>query len=236
MTRTLVLGGTAWLGRLVAADARDRGHDVTCLARGDSGPAPDGVRLERGDRSRPDAYAGLGGDWDLVLDVSRVPSHVRGAVSALDGRVGHWTFVSSGSVYADQSGPLVESSPVLPAGGDDAPYGEAKAACEQALPDGSLVVRAGLLAGPGDPSDRSGYYVGRMAAAGSAPVLVPDVADQGMQVLDVRDLAPWLVDLAGSGASGVVHGVGEPVTIGALLAASGAVAGHRGVQVEASAA
>jgi nucleoside-diphosphate-sugar epimerase len=234
MTRTLVLGGTAWLGRLVATDARDRGHDVTCLARGESGPGPDGVRLVRGDRSRPDAYAGLDGQWDLVLDVSRVPSHVRGAVEALGDRAGHWTFVSSGSAYADQSGPLEESSPLLPPGEDAAPYGEAKVACERALPAGALVVRAGLLAGPGDPSDRSGYYVARMAAAVDAPVLVPDVADQPMQVLDVRDLAVWLVDLAEARSGGPVHAAGTPSTVGELVELSAQVAGHRAGTVPAA--
>lgn len=227
MTRTLVLGGTAWLGRFVAADARDRGHDVTCLARGESGTAPEGVRLVHGDRALPDAYAALDGDWDLVLDVARVPSHVRGAVAALGPRAGHWTFVSSGSVYADQSGPLDESSPLLPPGDDEAPYGEAKSACEQALPSGATIVRAGLLAGPGDPSDRSGYYVARMAVAPDEPVLVPDVADQPMQVLDVRDLAGWLVDLAEAGEPGAVNAAGTPSTVGGLIDVGARVAGHR---------
>ncbi|RLV55390.1 NAD-dependent epimerase/dehydratase family protein [Aeromicrobium phragmitis] len=233
-SRVLILGGTAWLGRHLAAAALERGAAVTCLARGESGSPPDGVEWVRGDRSRPDAYDELDGEWDHVIDVARVPSHVASAVATLRGRAAQWTFISTGSVYADQSVPLHEDSPLLPAGDDDAEYGSAKVACEQFVGPDALVVRAGLIVGPGDPSDRGGYYVARMSAAREEPVVVPAVRDQPMQMVDVRDLAGWVVELADRGVTGVVHGAGERTTVGHLLDVSAQVAEHAGDRVEFS--
>ena len=238
MSSVLVLGGTSWVGGQIAQEAVARGHDVTCLARGESGDAPAGVTFVQADRSAHDAYDGVRDQrWDLVVDVSRQPDQVRSAIQALGSTTTHWTLVSTGSVYADQSGPLTEDSPVLdPIDGDVAgpeQYGEGKVACEQAVRQlhRHLIVRAGLIGGPGDRSDRLGHYVARFALAGDGPVLVPAVADQPMQVVDVRDLARWIVTSAEGGATGTVHGAGEPTTVGALLALSAEVAGFTGDQL-----
>lgn len=240
MVSTLVLGGTSWLGGAIVHEAIVRGHDVTCLARAESGRPPAAATFVRADRSRPGAYDDVAGRrWDAVVDVSRQPGQVRSAVAALGGQASHWTFVSTGSVYVDQSGPLVESSPLLDAfEGDEAgpeQYGEAKVACERSVLElpRSLVVRAGLIGGPGDRSDRLGYYVSRFAVAGDEAVLVPAVPDQPMQVVDVRDLAAWIVRCAEAGTTGIVHGVGERTTVGALVDASARVAGFAGEIVPA---
>lgn len=182
--------------------------------------------------------------WDHVFDVSRQPGHVRSAVEALGGVTSHWTFVSTGSVYADQSRALTEESPVLPPHAHDEAdpehYGPAKVACEQivATLHRHFIVRAGLIGGPGDRSDRLGYYASRFALAstepdGPEPVLVPGDAPQPMQVIDVRDLATWIVRAASAGATGVVHGVGEPTTLGELLRLSAAAAGYTSPPVPA---
>src|SRR5689334_14403973 len=105
MSTVLVLGGTSWVGGQIAQDAIARGHDVTCLARGESGGVPEGATFVPADRSDPQAYVEVRGRrWDVVIDVSRQPGQVRSAISALATEATHWTLVSTGSVYADQSG------------------------------------------------------------------------------------------------------------------------------------
>jgi 2'-hydroxyisoflavone reductase len=240
MSDVLILGGTSWLGGEIAHEAVMRGHEVTCLARGDSGSPPPAVTFVKADRDAPEAYDEVNDRrWDFVIDVSRQPGHVRSAVDVLGGTSSHWTLISTGSVYADQSGPLTEDSPLLEPIEDDVAgpeqYGEGKVACEQAVRGLShhLVVRAGLIGGPGDLSNRLGYYVSRFALAGEEPVLVPAVADQPMQVIDVRDLARWVVRAAEEDVTGIVHAGGVPTTVGELLQLSAEIADHDGEQVEA---
>jgi nucleoside-diphosphate-sugar epimerase len=231
----LVLGGTSWLGGAVVRQARDAGHTVTCLARGDSGPAPGGVQLVVADRDRPDAYGRVAGqDWDAVIDVARQPLHVRGAVAALAPRARHWVFVSTCSVYADDTTPGADESAALhPAWvgeglAPDEEYGPAKVACEEAVLaacPGALVARVGLIVGYGDRSDRFGYWPARSArAADQEPVLVPPL-DARCQVIDVEDLAAWLLRCAETRVGGVANAMGEPLALRDVLAACAEAAG-----------
>ncbi|GAA1658326.1 SDR family oxidoreductase [Saccharothrix algeriensis] len=221
--RMLVLGGTVFLGRAVAAHALAAGHDVTCVARGVSGGVPEGARLVTADRDAPDGLAGLDGPFDAVIDVARRPSHVRHAVSALRDRAAHWVYVSSCSVYADQGTPgqRAADAPLLdplPLETDDATgpnYGPAKVACEKALVDGvgadrAMLCRAGLIVGPEDTTNRFDYWVSRLADGGE--ILAPGSPDDLVQWVDVRDLAAWLVQAAERRLAGPYDGIGAPVT------------------------
>jgi 2'-hydroxyisoflavone reductase len=248
--RILILGGTAWLGHTVATVAVRHGHRVTCLARGESGQVPAGIRLVRADRARPDAYADVaGGDWDAVVDVSRQPGQVGSAVAALRDRARRYVFVSSGNVYAGTSMPGAdESAELLEAMDGDVmesmdDYGEAKVACEQRVlagfgADRALIVRSGLIGGPGDVTGRSGYWPLRFnqPAATDGSVLVPDVPGMLTQVIDVRDLAEWIVDAAEDGTAGVFNATGDTVPLTDHLAVARSVAGHTGPIVSVDAA
>src|SRR6478736_9814683 len=97
--RILVLGGTQFLGRHVVDVAVEHGHDVTLFNRGQTRPELfPGVEKLRGDRDGD--LGALGGrSFDAVVDTSGyVPRIVRRTIAAL-GDAGHYTFVSSISVY-----------------------------------------------------------------------------------------------------------------------------------------
>lgn len=234
----LILGGTAWLGREIAREALARGHAVTALARGESGAAPDAATLVVADRARPGAYAAVSDrDWDAVVEVSWQPAFVREALAALGHRAAHWTLISSTSVYASAADVGADESaatfaPLRAELAEKAEYAEAKAAVEQAsraaLDEKLLIVRPGLIGGPGDETGRSGAWVARAARAPDAPLLVPDEPSLPTQIVDVRDLVAFVVDSAERRLHGTVNAVAPVVPLGEWIAESRRIGGHRG--------
>ncbi|MFV0634581.1 reductase [Demequina sp.] len=234
MRRVLVLGGTAWLGRTIAARAASSGAQVTCLARGSSGQVPEGATWVRADRSSPGAYDALDGDWDEVIEIAYEPDLVTGALDALTPRAAHWTLISSVSVYADNSVPFEDESATLVEPTDLTQYPDAKVAAERAtrerIGDRLLIARPGLIVGAGDPSDRLGYWPARLAlaSAGSDAVLAPTLEGRHAQVIDVEDLAAWVVRAGAAAATGAVNAVGAVHTLGDVLEAAARVAEFSG--------
>lgn len=234
--KLLVLGGSVFLSRAVAADAVRRGHDVTCANRGTSGSLPDGARFVQWDRADP-APTELVDDFEAVVDVGRYPSWTRSAVAAFPSA--HWVFVSTVNVYADESTPggrpgtLPMREPLhedVDLSVDMEAYGPMKVACEQIVRAGvasATVIRPGLIVGPGDPSGRFTYWPARLADGGA--VLAPGRPEDSTQVIDVRDLATWIVGAAETRLVGDYDGVGRATTMSDVLTE---VAAGCGAEVE----
>lgn len=226
--RLLILGGTVFLGYAIAEEAAARGHEVMIFSRGKSASGMlSNVKHLIGDRDGG-LQALEQGTWDAVIDTSGyVPRVVKAGAELLEGRVGHYTFVSSVSVYRDLSRPgAAEEDAVLEledASSEDvaAHYGGLKAQCEavlaEQLPGRVLVIRPGLIAGPRDATDRFTYWPSRIARGGE--VLAPGPKAAPVQIIDVRDLASWMVSMTEARRTGVFNTAGEPgrVTMEALL-------------------
>jgi 2'-hydroxyisoflavone reductase len=227
--RVLVIGGTRFLGRQVTEAALAAGHDVTVLHRGHTGAElfPEATHLladRDGDLSILDGH-----DFEATIDPSGYhPDQVHRLADALGGRGGHYTFVSSVSVYARPEGPgFTEDSRLLELEGPlDAPvvssnYGAMKALCERAaradFGENSLILRPCYIVGPHDYTARFTYWVHRIARGGT--VLAPGRPDYTIQVIDVRDLAAFMVDRIGNRIfeGGTFHTVSPSMTFQELL-------------------
>lgn len=242
----LILGGGVFLGAQVLGAALARGHTVTVFNRGRARSTwPAGTEVLTGDRVT-DLHRLEGRRWDAAIDTcGYVPVDVQASAEALCDACGCYLFVSSVSAYADTTEPLTaEDHPLASADGvarddrDMRHYGPQKAACEaeviRVFGARALIVRPGLIVGPGDRSGRFGHWVWRAAEGGE--MLVPDVPEaNALQFIDVRDLAESMLRLLAAGARGALNGsgpVGEAhVDWGTLTAACRAEAGARGLPV-----
>jgi nucleoside-diphosphate-sugar epimerase len=216
----LVIGGTRFVGYLLAWRLIASGHRPTLLNRGTI-PDPFGDRVERirADRTTPDFARALAGrSFDAAVDFAAyVGSHALGAIDALRGRVGHYVFVSTGQVYLlrescprpsreeDYAGPVM----ARPADPDDAAawdYGVGKRACEDALAAAwererfpSTRVRIPIVNGERDGSGRFEGYVRRVLDGG--PVILPDGGAQRVRHVYGADVARAIAAMLGSSAT-----------------------------------
>jgi len=230
--RILIIGGTRFLGRHLVEAALDHRHEVTLFNRGKSNPDifPQ-LETILGDREK-DVNKLQDRIWDAVIDVAGyVPRIVRLSAEVLEPNVRRYVFISTISVYADfkkagidESYPVgkLEDETVEEITGET--YGPLKVLCERAVHDiygeRALIVRPGLIVGPHDPTDRFTYWPVRVARGGD--VLAPQKPEVGTQIIDVRDLAEFIIKLTEENAAGVYNATGPnyELTMGKLLEVS----------------
>jgi nucleoside-diphosphate-sugar epimerase len=226
--KLLVIGGTQFVGRAFVEEAVRRGNEVTIYHRGASEPADlPVVDHVHGDRDGQ-LNTLRGRTWDVVLDTcAYFPRAVR-EVAGLADAFGSYALVSTLGVHPnDMPAGWNEETPTYQPPFPDTEdvtgesYGPLKVACEReavgAFGDGCLIIRPGYIVGPHDPTDRFTYYVRRAASGGE--MLAPGPSDASFQVIDVRDLAIFMLGLITARDSGVygVVGPGEPITMRDVL-------------------
>jgi 2'-hydroxyisoflavone reductase len=236
--RILILGGTGFIGPHQVSYAVGRGHAVTVFNRGKTNASalPAGVEQLIGDRDgQLDALRGR--KWDVVVDnPTTVPAWVRDAAQILKGNVERYVFISTISVYASNRQPNDETSPLAKYGGKEALsvtaeaekaghaklYGPMKAAAEAEaekwFPGKTLIIRPGLMVGPGDPTDRFTYWPVRIDRGGE--VLAPGTPADPVQFVDARDVAQWTIRMIEQRAAGIYNATGpaSPMGMGEMLA------------------
>ncbi|MGW1764496.1 NAD-dependent epimerase/dehydratase family protein [Streptomyces sp. NPDC002073] len=218
--KMLILGGSWFLGRAVAQTALDRGWEVTVFNRGRSGTAPTGACTVRGDRTVAADLERLAGEgpWDAVVDTSASemsPRDVLAGARALESVAGRYVYVSTVNAYRGwPNAPLTEDSELLDAPSDadadygrlpdgwDGPdwyYGRQKAGAERAATETfgesrSVILRPGVILGPGEYIGRLPWWLTRAARGGR--MLAPGTPDKAIQPIDVRDVAAFALDQA----------------------------------------
>jgi 2'-hydroxyisoflavone reductase len=220
----LVIGGTGFTGPEQVEFALERGHKVTVINRNRT--RPDffkGKEVEQliGDLNA-DMSALQGRSFDAVLDIpTTAPYWVRNVAQYMKGRTKHYTFISTMSVYADNSKPGAdETQATLPMPAEVDPfspdpairgrhYGPLKAFSEKLVRETypeSLIIRPHLIVGPLDPSDRFTYWPVRIDKGGD--VMAPGNGNDPVQFIDARDLAEWTIRMIEAKETGIYNAGG----------------------------
>lgn len=228
--RALVIGGTRFVGAAMVDGLVEAGAEVTVFSRGQTNPE----LLADLDRVRGDRATDLDrlGDrsFDAVFDTcGYLPAAVRPAAERFADSGAFYVFVSSASAYRQSAAASLSEDAELAELDPEhaieamANYGAAKVLCERllagAFSDRLAVLRAGLIAGPRDYTDRFPYWVARHQRPGA--ILCPGDGSDPAQLIDARDLARFAIDLAAAGRSGTFNcsGPAEAATTADLLEA-----------------
>ncbi|MBD7963842.1 NAD-dependent epimerase/dehydratase family protein [Fictibacillus norfolkensis] len=218
MMKVLLIGGTRFLGKHVADSFNKNHHEVTLFHRGKTAKegVTENVHEIIGDRDL-DMSLLENESWDIVVDTcGYFPKQVHKSAEALNKEGTFYIFVSSVSVYEDQSVRNITEEaktanlidPSITEIGEH--YGALKAACEQEVlevfGENALIVRPGLIVGPHDYTDRFTYWPDRGVRGGE--ILIPEMKDPTVRFIDVRDLSNWIVRMAENKENGIYQAVG----------------------------
>jgi 2'-hydroxyisoflavone reductase len=229
----LILGGTGFTGPEQVEYATARGHRVTLLNRNKTRPDFFKGKVEQlvGDLNG-DVSALKGRKFDVVIDnPTTFPAWVRNAAQYLAGNTKQYIFISTLSVYPDNSKPgATEDEPTTPMPADLDPYtlvrenqgkyyGALKSFSEKEVekhyPGINTIIRSGLIVGPLDRTDRFTYWPYRIDRGGE--ILAPNTPNDPVQFIDSRDLAEFMVRMAESRTFGTYNTTGTPMPISEML-------------------
>lgn len=233
--KILILGGTQFIGRHIAECLLETGHAVSVFNRGQSpDDLPDQIQRLRGDRDlgRDGLHTLADRSWDACIDVSGyTPRQVRASAEVLRGRVARYVYVSAVSAYGDPvERPVRETHPLLPPADENVTevngetYGPLKSACEgivrKVFGERATVLRPQVVVGPHDTSGRYEHWIGRALRGGE--MLAPGDGTDHLQVIDVRDLARFVVTVLEKDLDGTFNLAGPRFTWAAFMAIIGA--------------
>jgi nucleoside-diphosphate-sugar epimerase len=196
--RSLVIGGTLFIGQALVRKLIERGDDVTILHRGRHNPFGAAVREVRCDRNDPEAIgrAMREGRYDLVFDNvydwqrGTTAEQVEAAATACGDQLRRYVFTSSCAAYGEGLDHR-EDDALAPPDYDDA-YCRNKANTERmlfrlhrerGLP--AVTLRPPFLYGPENPFYREQFFWDRMLAG--RPIILPGDGTRLMQFVFVHD-------------------------------------------------
>ena len=192
----------------------------------------EGVPNAKKDTNSPKGLSQLEGKkWDAVIDTSGYfPRMVKASAELLKRNVSQYVFVSTVSVYQDNDKPGADETAAVQTlsdpttedlGKDYENFGGGKALCEKAveaaMPGRVTAIRPGFIVGPRDTSGRFIYWPVRVSLGGT--MIVPGKPEDPMQLIDVRDLADWIIQCIESRAVGVYNATGpeKPMAMQTML-------------------
>lgn len=215
--KVLILGGTTFLGPHLVQELQQHGHEVTIFTRGNQSSKFANVEELQGDRDG-DLKALENRNWDAIIDTSgHLPRLVRDSSKLLTNSTNHYTFISTIGVYEnfykqqiDEEYPVARLESESTEEITEKNYGALKAACEEVIQshfsNHCLIIRPGLIVGPLDPTARFSYWPMRVKMSGE--ILAPGSPHQLLQIIDVRDLAKWIVTMVEQQAVGIYNVTG----------------------------